>query len=629
MIKRITAFIILFGAVILSDIHAQADTTDITSLGGVLKVQYTDATTTANLKKAFDNDISSMFTTYNSSVWLEYQATAFYVVTKYSITSGSINGNRDPKDWTLVGSIDGQTWDTLDSKTGEEFTGRLMKRVFTVKDASKAYLYFRIYITCKSGTTIQFGELEFLGIPEPDGSVVAPNAPADFASEVVSSKQINLIWKDNSDNESFFKIEKSSDSLKWSMAALITKNDTSYSDSSLSEVTYYYYRISAVNSTGSSDYVYSPRLRTHPIETWKEHWFEHNVTVSRVFFDNDVAVYFDDQMNASQTWLYDFVGDIWRYTKENYGFDKNHLLYVILHEDRYGGGHPFYSYDADHDYKTGIDVALGSWTTKWGDPVEIPIHEIGHVVESMSFKSHSSPAFGLWGDSKWMEIFNYDVYLALGMTSNANDAYVRYMNSVDDYPRANSRWFKNWFYPIYNNYGKTQVLVKFFKLMSENFPKNGQMYTRDMNYGELFHFWSGAAGVNLKNQATLAFGWTAEFDAQFTQAQKDFPNVTYDAIGVEDETSPEVVTSYELSQNYPNPFNPSTVINYQIVKGSHVNLKVFDILGNEIATLVNEFKPAGKYDIHFDAGKNLAAGIYFYRLSAGSFTETKKMLLLK
>lgn len=629
MIKRITAFVIFLCAVISADVHAQTDTTDITGLGGVLRVQYSDASTVNSLKKAFDNDISSLFTTYHDSVWIEYQVPGYYVVTKYTITSGTQSVNRDPNSMILKGSLDGINWTTLDSLEDQNFSGRLEKKEFTVSNTSKGYMNFRIYLTTKSGTTLQFGEMEFLGIPEPDGSTAAPASPSGFAAEVVSSKQINLTWTDNSSDESYFKIERSPDSASWALVSVASKNIVSYSDSSLTENSPYYYRMCAVNGTGSSDYVYSLRSRTQPIETWKEHWYEHNQLVKRVFFDKDVAVYFDDQMDTTQTWLFKFVGDIWRYAKKNYGFDPEHLLYVILHEDRYGGGHPFYSYDSDHDNRTGIDVALGGWTEKWGDPVEIPIHETGHVVESMSFKSYSSPAFGLWGDSKFMEIYNYDLYLALGMTANANDAYSRYMNSKDDFPQAGSRWFRNWFYPIYRDHGKTQVLVKFFKLMSENFPKSGQMYTRDMNYGEFFHFWSGAAGVNLKAQATLAFGWTAEFESQFNKARADFPNVVYDDIAVEDNAPAEVVTSYELSQNYPNPFNPSTVINYQIVKGSKVSLKVFDVLGNEVATLVDEFKPAGAYSAHFNAGQNIAAGIYFYRLTAGSFTQTKKMIFLK
>lgn len=89
-----------------------------------------------------------------------------------------------------------------------------------------------------------------------------------------------------------------------------------------------------------------------------------------------------------------------------------------------------------------------------------------------------------------------------------------------------------------------------------------------------------------------------------------------------------VPAKYELEQNYPNPFNPATTIKYSIAKQSNVTLKVYDMLGSEIATLVNEEKPAGVYEINFNAS-NLASGIYFYKIQAGSFIETKKMLMLK
>jgi len=92
---------------------------------------------------------------------------------------------------------------------------------------------------------------------------------------------------------------------------------------------------------------------------------------------------------------------------------------------------------------------------------------------------------------------------------------------------------------------------------------------------------------------------------------------------------------YSLSLAYPNPFNPSTIIKYQIPTAGIVSLKVYDILGKEVATLVNEEKPAGIYEINFDAS-NLSSGVYFYKIQvspaisgAGSFIETKKMILLK
>jgi len=82
-----------------------------------------------------------------------------------------------------------------------------------------------------------------------------------------------------------------------------------------------------------------------------------------------------------------------------------------------------------------------------------------------------------------------------------------------------------------------------------------------------------------------------------------------------------------LLQDYPNPFNPSTTIKFELPKTSYVRLSVFDILGREVSVLVNERKNAGSYEVKFN-GSNFASGVYFYRLQAGSFVQTKKRLLL-
>lgn len=94
---------------------------------------------------------------------------------------------------------------------------------------------------------------------------------------------------------------------------------------------------------------------------------------------------------------------------------------------------------------------------------------------------------------------------------------------------------------------------------------------------------------------------------------------------IEDE---EIVNNFKLYQNYPNPFNPSTSIKYAISNGQFVTLKVYAILGNEAVTLVNEYKPAGSYEIEFNSNK-LSSGIYFYQIKVGTFNQTKKMILLK
>ena len=86
--------------------------------------------------------------------------------------------------------------------------------------------------------------------------------------------------------------------------------------------------------------------------------------------------------------------------------------------------------------------------------------------------------------------------------------------------------------------------------------------------------------------------------------------------------------SFLLSQNYPNPFNPTTSMQYAIGSRQFVTLKVYDLLGREVATLVNEEKPAGEYEVEFD-GTKLPTGIYFYQLKAREYSETKKMILLR
>ena len=94
------------------------------------------------------------------------------------------------------------------------------------------------------------------------------------------------------------------------------------------------------------------------------------------------------------------------------------------------------------------------------------------------------------------------------------------------------------------------------------------------------------------------------------------------------EEKEKVPTQYTLGQNYPNPFNPFTVIAYQLPSASNITLKVYDVLGKEVAILVNEKKPAGNYEVEFDA-TNLTSGIYFYTLKAGDYIETRKMILIK
>ncbi|MBK7629452.1 MAG: T9SS type A sorting domain-containing protein [Ignavibacteriales bacterium] len=127
-------------------------------------------------------------------------------------------------------------------------------------------------------------------------------------------------------------------------------------------------------------------------------------------------------------------------------------------------------------------------------------------------------------------------------------------------------------------------------------------------------------GTSALNSVTVTRNYVQNAQAYFNN---NFTNGT-----VSDVDDFSIVTGYNLYQNFPNPFNPSTKIIWQSPVAGHQTLKVFDVLGNEVATLVDEVKPAGIYEVNFDASA-LSSGVYFYRLTAGSFIQTKKMILSK
>lgn len=97
-------------------------------------------------------------------------------------------------------------------------------------------------------------------------------------------------------------------------------------------------------------------------------------------------------------------------------------------------------------------------------------------------------------------------------------------------------------------------------------------------------------------------------------------------VGIENKAN--VVDNFNLYQNYPNPFNPKTIINYYLRKSGYVTLKIYNVLGNEVATLTEGKQNEGSYEAEFDA-TNFPSGVYFYKLTSDNFTQTRKMLLTK
>jgi len=165
---------------------------------------------------------------------------------------------------------------------------------------------------------------------------------------------------------------------------------------------------------------------------------------------------------------------------------------------------------------------------------------------------------------------------------------------------------------------------------------NGDAIAANQNVNQLFEFQYSLFDYQEPGSTPIMNNYYYTFESQYEEYFK-IVHIFNDLIATQ-VTDNDVITQYKLYQNYPNPFNPNTTISYSVPEIDFVTLKVYDVLGNEIVTLVNEEKPAGEHEVEFSAiggsasGGNaytLPSGIYFYQLKAGMFTETKKLILMK
>ena len=173
-------------------------------------------------------------------------------------------------------------------------------------------------------------------------------------------------------------------------------------------------------------------------------------------------------------------------------------------------------------------------------------------------------------------------------------------------------------------------LINSFYLSAEHFRADTLVQTKQYNISIsnphiTFNLTDLLVGDKIKIRATITDSSIFFNDANYPDTGWVVINVLPPIVNVEPGETPLI---YQLAQNFPNPFNPITKIQYQLPEPAFVTIKVYDILGNEIATLVKEEKIAGSYEVGFD-GSELTSGVYYYRITAGNFSQTKKMILLK
>jgi len=227
-----------------------------------------------------------------------------------------------------------------------------------------------------------------------------------------------------------------------------------------------------------------------------------------------------------------------------------------------------------------------------------------------------------WDGSQWLNDERY---------TNTYDSTGNLTYFLDEFWDG-SEW-ENGFQKTYNFDSNGNMTLGFYEGWNGsqwlNYYKD--TYTYDSNGNMilgLYEYWDGSQWISSNNYFEFEDSFSRFYS--FLGAQID---LFYSPFTITDVEEIELnVSEYSLFQNYPNPFNPSTTINYMIPAQSHVTLNVFDVLGKEVATLVNEAQPQGNYQIKFDASSvngRITSGIYFYTINAGDFVETRKMILLR
>ncbi|MFZ2323457.1 MAG: T9SS type A sorting domain-containing protein [Ignavibacteriaceae bacterium] len=247
-----------------------------------------------------------------------------------------------------------------------------------------------------------------------------------------------------------------------------------------------------------------------------------------------------------------------------------------------------YTYD---DATLSYDVLLEQWSgTDWENEAwySYTYDGIGNLLEE--FGRH-------WEDSDWenwyRNIYNYN-------SQNQNTESIRQIwNGLG--------WRTDWRY--------------FYEYNSNN---NRTLYRREnYNFGVWVGVWQYLYEYDSNNLLTISTYQDWDGTAWLNDYRERY--FYESSTSVEDEV---IAKEFHLYNNYPNPFNPTTKISWQSAVSSWQTLKVYDILGNAVAILVDEYKPAGTYEVEFNA-EGLSSGIYFYRLNAGSFIETRKMMMIK
>jgi len=297
--------------------------------------------------------------------------------------------------------------------------------------------------------------------------------------------------------------------------------------------------------------------------------------------------------------------------KDVYNYDS--LGNRIFHLHQYFNGHDFVNLFKTDNYFEGTNL-ISSVNQHWVDSVWVKSSKMINIINSDNLKD--TTLFQDWKNNQWvnyqMNIYEYDE--KFNIISNLakrwqEDNLLNFGMGTFEYDINNNCVLENWEIAINNNW------ENWFRIFYEYDNSNNLIHL----FGEEWengHWVPENELLLVTNPDGILYGYLAKEIFLF------YSNPTI----VRSENN--LTNGFNLFQNFPNPFNPTTTISYSIKEKGFVQLKVHDVLGKEILTLINEEKPQGKYSVKFN-GNNLPSGVYFYTLRVNNYVQSRKMVLLR
>lgn len=566
-----------------------------------------------------DNNVNTKYSNgMPAPIWLRWYAVFPAAVDKYTITSANDTYWGDPQSWTFEGTNDTtQAWTVLDTRIGETFASRFQKITYTFTNTTR-YSYYRLNVSAMTKSSIQFADMEIFGTSNGEGGMMKPtNLTADVVSTAVD--QIELNWADNTTEETNYTVEQSQDGKTWKTVATLDKNTIVYIVSGLDASTKYYFRVNAVNADDKAT----------------------SEIVSVTTPDPQMAAptdgYGDGYSKTSTviTWVDNSLGE------DGYEVDR-------CANSNFTPASAVTTFAIAANSESFIDTALAMNSTYY------------YRVRATSMLYNDSPYLGPITASTYKDLSSYVYCDTLPGTTasalypgNGGEEIENILDGNPDtkYNTATSNDPPMWVQIDFKDYA---VAVTSYVVVSA-FDNAGAV--RDpyewilegsndgTNWDPLHDLSSTPQKFAVRKQEKqYSFNNTVKYKsyrlnitaintpgAYYVQLAdlKLFAEKKNVVTAVKNEAAVVAPKVFALSQNYPNPFNPSTNLKFTVEKSGNAVLKIYNVLGAEVATLFSGNAEAGKYyQVSFNANK-LASGVYIARLESGAQMLTRKLILMK